>query len=357
MFYHKFDDITIDMFDDYYNKKPHMYKHHEKYFNSFDDQYTYFANHYIPEDFDIWRDSLTNLKKYERQMYAKVDVKNELLVISYYQLYNTNITLINRYIENLDNGLGYHYSLKNFKSVGYALYAANGDYHMGGWTDYDRFYSQRQRKLDANSINALKSLERFKYLPIELFKFISVYKLFQVSPEAIYQYEILLKNKLVSMATDLHLDRSHISKSQFIKYKKDIMSGIRYKQLQEYIYRDERVERERKEKLQLRAMIAAFNKMPKLKWEYNDFIFKTPESYDELKKEGRELKHCVATYVEKIIDGQTKVILMRKKDNPDTPYFTIELKDKHIQQVRTMHNASDVHIKNIVQEWVQTIWS
>ena len=87
--------------------------------------------------------------------------------------------------------------------------------------------------------------------------------------------------------------------------------------------------------------------------EYDKYIFKTPESYDELKKEGRELHHCVATYIDAIIDGRTKVILMRKKDNPEKPYYTIELQDQDVIQVRTEYNKSDNDIASIVKEWVK----
>lgn len=353
MFYHNFDDVTIDMFDEYYQHSPHLYKSHEKYYNKYHDQYTYFVNHYVPEDFNEWIGNLGKLFDYEKHMYAKIDIKNNLLVISYYQFYNTNITLINRYVEDMQFGMGYHYSLKQFKSVGYALYASDDTYHMGGWTDYDRFYKQRQRKLDDKSIYYLKTLERFKYLPVDKFKFISVYKLFQVAEDAIYQYELLLKNELIQLATELHQERTHISKQNFMKYKREIMLGIKYQKLQEIIYRDEQKEERRKEKLRLRAMIEAFDKLPKMRCEYDKYIFKTPESYDELKKEGRELHHCVATYIDKIIDGRTKVILMRKKDNPEKPYYTIELQDQDVIQVRTEYNKSDNDIASIVKEWVK----
>ena len=53
--------------------------------------------------------------------------------------------------------------------------------------------------------------------------------------------------------------------------------------------------------------------------------------------EGRSLHHCVGrndTYMKKMADGISWILFLRKKENLDRPYYTIEisLKDDHIIQ-------------------------
>ena len=49
---------------------------------------------------------------------------------------------------------------------------------MGGWTDYDKFYSHKQRKLDTKSYQILRDPTVLQIpLPLEKLKFINPYLL------------------------------------------------------------------------------------------------------------------------------------------------------------------------------------
>lgn len=40
--------------------------------------------------------------------------------------------------------------------------------------------------------------------------------------------------------------------------------------------------------------------------------------------EGKILDHCVGSYAKRHADGQTTIFFIRKTDDPETPYYTLE---------------------------------
>ena len=54
----------------------------------------------------------------------------------------------------------------------------------------------------------------------------------------------------------------------------------------------------------------------------------------EIISEGQALQHCVGGYAERHAEGKTTILFIRRKDNLDTPYYTLEIDDKtkHIKQ-------------------------
>lgn len=71
-------------------------------------------------------------------------------------------------------------------------------------------------------------------------------------------------------------------------------------------------------------------------WKNKDFIIIPPKNAGEIIEEGRTLHHCVGgdNYLCKHNNGTTYILFMRKAENPDKPYYTIEIdpKDNHIIQ-------------------------
>ena len=49
-------------------------------------------------------------------------------------------------------------------------------------------------------------------------------------------------------------------------------------------------------------------------------------TYTELKREGKELSHCVAEYANDIIESKCFIYSIRCNDNPSTPVYTVEVK-------------------------------
>lgn len=69
------------------------------------------------------------------------------------------------------------------------------------------------------------------------------------------------------------------------------------------------------------------------------FFITLPSDSKELVKEGHELSHCVASYVNMVSKGETMILFLRQADQPDQPYITIEWRDQRVVQVRGFANA------------------
>jgi hypothetical protein len=71
----------------------------------------------------------------------------------------------------------------------------------------------------------------------------------------------------------------------------------------------------------------------------NGLLIRPAKSSLELLSEGKSLKHCVGTYAEKYAKGKTDLFLIRKITEPETPFYTIEILNGRIVQVRGLKNC------------------
>lgn len=62
-----------------------------------------------------------------------------------------------------------------------------------------------------------------------------------------------------------------------------------------------------------------------LEFEDKDYLIRLPVDKNEIVKEGMELHHCVGGYAERHEVGDTTIMLLRKKSEPDKPFYTIEV--------------------------------
>jgi hypothetical protein len=67
-------------------------------------------------------------------------------------------------------------------------------------------------------------------------------------------------------------------------------------------------------------------------------VLVVPKDAADLKKEGEELHHCVGTYVERVAKGLTNIFFIRRSDEPDKPYYTMEWSNNKVVQCRGKHN-------------------
>lgn len=68
-------------------------------------------------------------------------------------------------------------------------------------------------------------------------------------------------------------------------------------------------------------------------------FIRLPYKLDELKKEGETLHHCVGNYIDKVMKGETTIFFIRKIEEPDKPYYTLEWKGEEIMQCRGFKNC------------------
>ena len=82
----------------------------------------------------------------------------------------------------------------------------------------------------------------------------------------------------------------------------------------------------------------ACDKIRHMEWEADGLLIRLPKDPEELISEGTYLHHCVAGYADRMANGKTVILLIRKKDDPDTPFYTLEWLEDHVQQCRTTGN-------------------
>lgn len=106
------------------------------------------------------------------------------------------------------------------------------------------------------------------------------------------------------------------------------------------------------------AFAQQVEQLQKWSWEKDGLAIRPAGSLQELVREGAELHHCVAGYADRMAEGKTAIFFIRRADAPDTPYYTLELRDKRVIQCRTLRNKSyelDPEIRGFVGSWLETV--
>jgi hypothetical protein len=89
-----------------------------------------------------------------------------------------------------------------------------------------------------------------------------------------------------------------------------------------------------------------------------EMLVKAPVSADEIITDGHALHHCVGSgsYIENMAKGKSIILLVRLSNQPETPFFTMELRDGMVIQCRGMNNQSMTdEVKKFVEVWKKKI--
>lgn len=71
---------------------------------------------------------------------------------------------------------------------------------------------------------------------------------------------------------------------------------------------------------------------------FGEYVFIYPKSTQEIKDEAVSQSNCVASYIDKVIDGNCHILFLRKKNNPQKSLVTIEVRNDQIVQARRKFN-------------------
>lgn len=71
---------------------------------------------------------------------------------------------------------------------------------------------------------------------------------------------------------------------------------------------------------------------------FGDYVFIYPKSTQEIKDEAASQNNCVASYIDKVIDGNCHILFLRKKNKPKESLVTIEVRHDQIVQARRRFN-------------------
>lgn len=102
----------------------------------------------------------------------------------------------------------------------------------------------------------------------------------------------------------------------------------------------------------------AVNKLEKFAWQKGGFLIRPAREQMELTAEGKALHHCVGGYIRDMAEEKTAIFFLRKANEPDKPFYTLELQKKRVIQCRTEHNASydrNPDVKKFVDMWMEKI--
>jgi hypothetical protein len=103
--------------------------------------------------------------------------------------------------------------------------------------------------------------------------------------------------------------------------------------------------------------IIAKQKKTDSRMEYTDGIYSLilPKDGDDIRSEGSTLCHCVGGYTSRVANGSTHILFLRKNEDIDKRFFTMEVRDNKIQQFYGYHDSfnKDKEIKNFVEEYAQ----
>lgn len=79
-------------------------------------------------------------------------------------------------------------------------------------------------------------------------------------------------------------------------------------------------------------------KLMKYCFEQDGLILKPFSSSKDISNEGKKQSICIANYITRYADGETGLFFIRKKSDPKTPFYAVEIKKGQILQVRGNHN-------------------
>ena len=119
--------------------------------------------------------------------------------------------------------------------------------------------------------------------------------------------------------------------------------------------REAEIERRQNEELQKQY---EKTKKARLKMEKmgENFLIKLPQTGNDIIDEGSALHHCVGSYVQGHIRGTTTILFLRKAEQPDTPFYTIEVSGGRIIQIHGFGNkwiGNDPEAAKFAYKWAK----
>lgn len=76
----------------------------------------------------------------------------------------------------------------------------------------------------------------------------------------------------------------------------------------------------------------------RLEMRVGNYTFICPENASQIKDEAVQQQHCVAAYIDRILEGKCHIVFMRKKDDPSKSCVTLEVVKGRVVQAKGSHN-------------------
>lgn len=170
-------------------------------------------------------------------------------------------------------------------------------------------------------------------------------------------YAVITWRDTVDMGTKLHLDMTKDMnlRPRDLKARHDELTDILQKQKDALAA--EEMERQFPEVRPVCDRIRAV-------YEYSDGVHTVtvPRGVADIVREGRLLSHCVASnerYLDRIADGESYILFLRRAEAPDTPWYTMEVEPGgKIRQLRTLGDTQGPdreEAKRFLRVWARVV--
>lgn len=119
-----------------------------------------------------------------------------------------------------------------------------------------------------------------------------------------------------------------------------------------------RKEKLRKEREELVKNAKSLCKKYEKKYAYygEEYSIVLPKNVEDIIREGQLMHHCVGGYAQRHFEGMLCICFLRKNSDINTPYYTIEMRDKNLTQIQGEHNrhpiSEDPKAEAFFNEWL-----
>lgn len=185
------------------------------------------------------------------------------------------------------------------------------------------------RKLLTNSEFNLKMKDAYKYLYQVNFNQ-------EIPPDE----ALSLWKDYLNMSVDMGLTFNKYPKN--LKEEHDLVA-------RDYKYKEEAIIEENFEKRK--------EELLNLEYSSDKYSIIVPKSTKELIHEGKQLRHCVASYIKDVAQKKTTILFLRENQRPEKPFVTIELKNKSIIQANGFANKplANKNAKHFLDNWLEKV--
>lgn len=187
-------------------------------------------------------------------------------------------------------------------------------------------------KEDYNQLLRLIEITKNKYANINISKYsFDYFKMQDTSLHTIKDY--------YRFCEELALPMNHAN-----KYPDDIKKAH-----DDLMVKIETVKSKEKDEAILKRVNSGLNK---LRFADDKYVITPANSSEDLIRESAKLNHCVKTYADKYANGLTNIFLVRKRENVNEPFYTLELTDNGIKQLRGNNNCKPTNeVVEFINKW------
>ena len=96
--------------------------------------------------------------------------------------------------------------------------------------------------------------------------------------------------------------------------------------------------------------------LKKYEWEGDDYVVIVPPTMQSVVQEGASLNHCVASYVDGMVNGEYAILFLRLKEAPEKSLVTLQMHGDRVTQARGQSNrATSDEEKEAIEKFVASL--